>query len=95
MGLFENLFRNLGDVVDGFPKRIPLEDLVEREQFDPNMLERNLMFGEPQAIIDKLGPYRDLGVDEFVYLASMGLDHSVQLDSLQMFCEEVIPALQD
>jgi flavin-dependent trigonelline monooxygenase, oxygenase component len=94
MGLFENLFRNLGDVVNGFPKRIPLEDLVEREQFAPDMLENNLMFGEPQAVIDKLGPYQDLGVDEFVYLANMGLDHSVELESLQMFCNEVIPAFQ-
>ena len=91
MGLFENLFRNLDDVQDGFPKRIPLDELVEREQYDPTTLERNLMFGKPEDVVDKLGRYQELGVDQFVYLASMGLDLSVQFESLQMFCEEVIP----
>jgi len=32
-----------------------------------------------------------LGVDEFIYYASMGLDHAAQKRSLQMFCNEVIP----
>jgi alkanesulfonate monooxygenase SsuD/methylene tetrahydromethanopterin reductase-like flavin-dependent oxidoreductase (luciferase family) len=92
LGQFENLFRNLGDVTNGFPKRIPLEELVDREQYKPDMLEANLMFGSPDEVIAKLKSYEALGVDDFIYYASMGLGHKEQKHSLELFCSEVIPA---
>ena len=73
LGQFENLFRNLGDVNNGFPKQIPLEELTDREQYNADMLEENLMFGSPEQVIEKLKQYEALGVDEFIYYASMGL----------------------
>ncbi len=94
MGLFENLYRNLGDVVNGFPRQIPLEDLVEREQYYPDKLEENLMFGSPDRVIEKLKQLEELGVDEFVYYASMGQSQAAQKKSLQLFCDEVIPAFR-
>ena len=39
LGQFENLFKNLGDVKDGFPKQIPLNELANRTEYDPQMLE--------------------------------------------------------
>ena len=92
LGQFENLFRNLGDVHNGFPKRIPLAELAEREQYDPGMLEQNLMFGSPDQVIEKLRLYETLGVDEFIYYASMGLGQKQQKQSLELFCSEVMPA---
>ncbi len=94
LGQFENLFRNTGDVVNGFPKQIPLNELEGREQFDPAMLEENLMFGSPDDCIAKLKRYEALGVNEFIYYASMGLDHAAQQRSLKAFCKDVIPAFQ-
>jgi alkanesulfonate monooxygenase SsuD/methylene tetrahydromethanopterin reductase-like flavin-dependent oxidoreductase (luciferase family) len=94
MGQFENLFRNSGDVVNGFPKQIPLNELEGREQYDPAMLEENLMFGSPEQCIAKLKRYEALGADEFIYYASMGLDHDAQKRSLKMFCDEVVPAFR-
>jgi len=94
LGQFENLYRNLGDVQNGFPKEIPLEELEGREQYDPTMLEENLMFGSPDTVIEKLRIYERLGVDEYIYYASMGLDMAAQKRSLQLFCDEVIPAFQ-
>lgn len=91
MGCFENLFRNFDDVVNGFPKQIPLDELVEREQYDPKMLEENLMFGSPDSVIEKLKRYEALGVDHFAYLASMNWSHKEQKRSLELFCQEVIP----
>ena len=41
------------------------------------MLTKNLLFGNPEEII-KLKLYQDLGVDEFIYYASMGLGHKEQ-----------------
>jgi alkanesulfonate monooxygenase SsuD/methylene tetrahydromethanopterin reductase-like flavin-dependent oxidoreductase (luciferase family) len=92
LGQFENLFRNLGDVNNGFPKKIPLEDLTDREQYNSDMLEENLMFGSPEAVITKLKRYEALGVDEFIYYASMGLGQKEQKRSLELFCSEVMPA---
>lgn len=94
MGMFENLFRNLGDVDNGFPKVIPLEELAEREQYNPGMMTQNLMMGTPDEVIRKLKSYEQAGVDEFVYLASYGLSQKEQKNSLLLFCNEVIPAFQ-
>ena len=91
---FENLFRNAGDVVNGFPAALPLDQIAGREQYDPEMLEENLMFGSPETAIAKLKRYEDLGVNEFIYYASMGLDHDAQKRSLRMFCNEVMPEFQ-
>ena len=83
---FENLFRNLGDVSDGFPKQIPLDELQGRKEYDANMLEENLMFGSPETVIEKLKRYEKLGVDEYIYYASMGLDMEAQKKSMELFC---------
>ena len=92
LGQFENLFRNLGDVHNGFPKQIPLAELTDREQYNADMLEENLMFGSPEEVIAKLKRYEALGVDDFIYYASLGLGHKEQKRSLELFCNEVMPA---
>ena len=92
LGQFENLFRNLGDVVNGFPRQIPLDELANRDEYNPQMLSENLMFGTPPQIIDKLKRYEALGVDAFIYYASMGLGRQEQKRSLALFCNEVMPA---
>ena len=89
---FENLFKNLGDVVNGFPKSAPLGELGNRAEYEPDMLTRNLMFGTPDEVIAKLKTYEALGVEEFIYYASLGLGLAEQKRSLELFCNEVIPA---
>ncbi len=89
---FENLFKNLEDVANGFAKQIPLESLENRAEYDPEMLAQNLMFGTPDQVITKLKAYEALGVDEFIYYASMGLGLKEQKRSLELFCNEVMPA---
>lgn len=89
---FENLFKNLGDVENGFPKAIPFDQLGNRAEYDPEMLSRNLMFGTPDEVIAKLKEYEAIGVDAFIYYASLGLGLKEQKRSLELFCQEVIPA---
>lgn len=91
---FENLFKNLGDVTNGFPKAIPFGDLGNRAEYDPDMLHRNLMFGTPDQVIEKLKTYQAIGVDEFIYYASLGLGLKEQKRSLELFCKNVIPAFR-
>ncbi len=92
LGQFENLFKNLGDVKNGFPKELDLGDISNRAEFDPKMLSTNLMFGTPDEVIAKLKPYQALGVDQFTYYASLGLGLKEQKRSLELFCQNVIPA---
>ena len=94
LGQFENLYKNLGDVSNGFPKEIPLESLTNRAEFDSEMLQENLMFGIPETIISKIKRYEAMGVDEFIYYASMGLGLKEQKKSLELFCSEVMPAFK-
>ena len=89
---FENLFKNMGDVQNGFPRSIPFDQLGNRAEYDPQMLTTNLMFGTPDQVIAKLKLYQALGVDEFIYYASLGLGMAEQKRSLDLFVREVMPA---
>ncbi len=91
LGMFGNLMTQTGDVIDGFPELIPLEELDGNFRVDPDMLEENLMFGTPEQVTAKLHRYADVGIDAFIYYASMGLDMDVQKRSLQTFIDRVLP----
>lgn len=94
LGKFGNLMMKKGDVVNGFPDNVPLEELEGNVRVEPKMLEENLMFGSPDMVIDKLKQYEAMGIDSYIYYASMGLDMDVQKRSLQTFIDEVIPAFK-
>lgn len=91
---FENLFKNLDDVVDGFPQSIPLSELENRAEYKDEMLTENLMFGTPDQVVEKLKQYEKLGVDSFIYYSSLGLGHKEQKRSMELFCEQVIPSFK-
>ena len=91
LGQFGNVMMKKGEVHNGFPEAVPLEQLDGNVRVDPTMLEENLMFGSPETVIEKLKTYEEIGVDAFIYYASMGLDRDVQKRSLQLFIDEVMP----
>ena len=94
LGQFGNLMMKRGDVVNGFPDPIPLEEMEGNVRVDPQMLEENLMFGSPEQVVEKLKMYQDLGVDAFIYYASMGLDKKKKKRSYKLFCDKVKPAFE-
>ncbi len=91
---FENLFKELGAVTNGFPEEIDLASLENRAEYDPHMLREHLMFGTPDEVITKLKAYEALGVDNFLYCASYGLPMAEQQKSLRLFIDEVMPAFE-
>jgi len=91
LGRFGNLMMKKGDVVNGFPEPVPLEELEGNVRVEPGMLEENLVFGTPGTVIEKLKKYQAIGVDSFIYYASMGLDMDIQKRSLQLFIDDVMP----
>ena len=91
LGQFGNLMMKRGEVRNGFPDQVPLEELDGNVRVEPQMLEENLMFGSPDTVIEKLKAYEALGVDAFIYYASMGLDLERQRRSLKLFIDRVMP----
>lgn len=91
LGQFGNLMMKRGEVVNGFPDPVPLAELEGNARTDPAMLEENLAFGSPDTVADKVRQYEALGVDAFIYYASMGLDMARQKRSLQLFIDKVMP----
>lgn len=90
-GQFENLFKQLGAVDNGFAERVDLDTLAHRDEYSPETLRENLMFGTPDQVIAKLREYERLGTD-FLYCASYGAPIEAQKRSLQLFIDEVMPA---
>ncbi len=91
LGQFGNLMMKRGEVRNGFPDVVPFEELEGNVRVDPDMLEQNLMFGSAEQVIEKLKGYEALGIDGFIYYASMGLDQAVQKRSLNTFIQDVMP----
>ncbi len=91
LGRFGNLMMKKGEVVNGFPGQVPLAELDGNARVDPAMLEENLMFGSPDQVVGKLKQYEGIGVDSFIYYASMGLDPAVQMRSFNLFIDQVMP----
>ena len=91
LGKFGNLMMKKGDVINGFPENVPLEELEGNVRVDPAMLEENLLFGDVDTVVKKLRAYEELGVDAFIYYASMGLAPQVQKRSLELFIDKVMP----
>ncbi|UWQ99057.1 LLM class flavin-dependent oxidoreductase [Rhodobacteraceae bacterium S2214] len=91
LGRFGNLMMQKGEVVNGFPEAVPLSALEGNVRVDPDMLEENLMLGTPEQVIAKLKAYEALGVDSFIYYASMGLDMDRQKRSMDLFINHVMP----
>jgi flavin-dependent trigonelline monooxygenase, oxygenase component len=95
LGQFGNLMMQKGEVVNGFPEPVPFEALAGNAFVDADMLEENLMFGSAEQVVEKLRRYESLGVDAFIYYASMGLGLWEQRRSLELFCERVMPQFTD
>lgn len=92
---FENLFKNIGTVRNGFPEPVDVSTISNRADYDEDSVRRNLLFGTPDEVIEKLQLYRSVGVDLFCYGASFGLDWTRSVRSLELFIERVMPAFAD
>ena len=89
---FENLFKNIGTVTNGFPVPIDIAAVANRDDYNEASIRANFLFGTPDEAIEKLELYRSAGVDVFSYGASFGLDWRQSVRSLELFIERVMPA---
>lgn len=83
-GRFDNVFTGPGLVDNGMVRELPCATPVDE-------LGESLLICTPQEMIDKLGPYAELGIDRVILNFNFGLDPSDTLDAIQCFAEEVMP----
>ncbi|MFD1159101.1 LLM class flavin-dependent oxidoreductase [Roseovarius aestuarii] len=81
---FDNVFTGPGIVDNGMVRELPRDQTVEE-------LGESLLICTPQEMIDKLGPYAELGIDRVILNMNFGLEASETLDAIQCFAEEVMP----
>ena len=79
---FENLFRNVGTVENGFPEPAAWEQIANPDDYSPERVRDGMVVGTPEQVVAKLKQYAAAGVDQFCYGASFGLPHDVAMRSL-------------
>ncbi len=88
---FENLMQNIGTVTNGFPEAVPFETVANRGNYDAGAIRDNLVFGTPDEVIPKLEVYEAAGVDQFCLGLSYNLPFELQVRTLRLFIDEVMP----
>ncbi|HEY2620643.1 MAG TPA: LLM class flavin-dependent oxidoreductase [Acetobacteraceae bacterium] len=88
---FESLFRNVGEVRDGFaePPDLQLMEIPADDQAEA--IRDGMILGTPDQVVARLKQYQAVGVDQFCYGASFGLPHAVARRSLELFITDVMP----
>jgi alkanesulfonate monooxygenase SsuD/methylene tetrahydromethanopterin reductase-like flavin-dependent oxidoreductase (luciferase family) len=81
---FDNVFTGPGIVEGGMIRALP------RKQTADELAESLLVCSVPE-MIDKLGPYADLGIDRVILNPNFETGAEETLDCLQCFAEEVMP----
>ncbi len=92
---FENLFKNIGRVENGFPEPADFDLVANRADYQPAVIRDSMVFGTPAEVVEKLKSYEAAGVEQFCYGASFGLPHAVARRSLELFIAEVMPHFRE
>jgi alkanesulfonate monooxygenase SsuD/methylene tetrahydromethanopterin reductase-like flavin-dependent oxidoreductase (luciferase family) len=88
---FDNLFRNVGGVKDGFAEQTPIESVADPDAYRPDVILDSMVFGTPEQVVAKLRQYQAVGVEQFCYGANFGLPHQMERRSLELFITKVMP----
>ncbi len=83
-GRFDNLFTGPGLVDHGRIRELP-------HAGTPAELGEKLMIDGPEALIDELNRYAEVGVDRMILNVNFGLEQSATIDTIHALAEDVIP----
>ena len=88
---FENLFKGIGTVKNGFPEPVNFDVVANRDEYHSGALSQNLLFGTPEEIIAKIEHYESLGINHIMLGAAIGMSKERTLRSMELFCQDVVP----
>ena len=81
---FDNVFTGPGLVDNGQIRLIPGTRTLEQ-------LGENLMICTPGEMVDRLGLYQELGVDDFIMNVNVGVPQEERLEAIERFAADVMP----
>jgi alkanesulfonate monooxygenase SsuD/methylene tetrahydromethanopterin reductase-like flavin-dependent oxidoreductase (luciferase family) len=84
---FDNLFTGPGIVRNGVIQPLPRQQTIEE-------LEENLIICPPDEMVERLGEYRDTGIDEVILSSNLGQPQGEHLEAMERFATEVKPHLE-
>lgn len=87
-GRFDNVWTGPGIVEGGEIRWLERSQTIEE-------LDRNILVSTPERMIDEIGVYAELGVDEFILSSNIGQSQTEAIDAMHRFAELVMPHFAD
>jgi alkanesulfonate monooxygenase SsuD/methylene tetrahydromethanopterin reductase-like flavin-dependent oxidoreductase (luciferase family) len=70
---------------------VPYEAVKGKDNYNPDNIRKNLMFGTPDEAIEKLLVYEAAGVDQYCLGLTFNLPFELQKRTLELFAKEILP----
>jgi alkanesulfonate monooxygenase SsuD/methylene tetrahydromethanopterin reductase-like flavin-dependent oxidoreductase (luciferase family) len=87
-------FMNKRDVTAGLIEPLTDEEIAAHPFYTPEALERDLVIGTADTVIDRLKKYEALGYDEYAFWIDSSMSFERKKASLERFIRDVMPAFQ-
>ncbi len=85
-------FMNKRDVNQGQIATLSEEEIAAHPMYSPEGMERDLVIGTPDKVIERLKVYETLGYDEYSFWIDSSMPFERKKASLERFINEVMPA---
>lgn len=85
-------FMNKRDVEQGLIDPLSDEEIAAHPFYSPEAMERDLVIGTPEKVIERLKTYEALGYDEYSFWIDSSMPFERKKASLERFINEVMPA---
>ena len=82
---FDNVFTGPGVVHNGCIAPLPRDQTIEE-------LDANILVCPPAELVDRLGEYADLEIDEVILSSNLGQSQGESIEAMERFAAEVMPA---
>ncbi|WP_170582598.1 LLM class flavin-dependent oxidoreductase [Ruegeria arenilitoris] len=87
-------FMNKRDVTQGLIAPLSDADIAEHPFYSPQNMERDLVIGTADTVIDRLRRSEELGYDEYSFWIDSSMPFERKKASLERFIKDVMPAFQ-
>jgi alkanesulfonate monooxygenase SsuD/methylene tetrahydromethanopterin reductase-like flavin-dependent oxidoreductase (luciferase family) len=85
-------FMNKREITQGLIEPLTDEDIAAHPFYSPEAMERDLVIGTPEAVIERLKGYEALGYDEYSFWIDSSMSFERKKASLERFINKVMPA---
>jgi len=85
-------FMNKRDVTQGLIDPLTDDEIAAHPFYSPEAMERDLVIGTPETVIERLKTYEALGYDEYAFWIDSSMPFERKKASLERFINDVMPA---